>query len=482
MFAATVPISLAGWGMREMSAVVGLGAIGVSGHAALTTAVIVGIGSFLVVGIIAAISVPGANAKGRVADTPVTQSVDYFRVLAWLLPISAATLVLFQIFVPIRSGLLNVNLADPLAVLSGVLFILGAARNRQLPRWRVPNINLAIVSVTLVLIASLLLGASRFGWTTWAVTNRFLGWFVILGYAATGSLIVGAGRKQGFRVMLLTYVGGAAAIACIEVALVFLKSAGLPIATGIGGVEGFAQNRNAFAFQLLMALSATIVLVRGFALRRLILTAILAGLWFAGSRSGWIASLFVIVTSLYIGALTAREIALSIICAIGVAIGPILLSTLPDVPSIANHAIPNIVSGSFVHARTLDHDSRRSGTVSQSSAVPALVSVHSAMNHSIGQRIPLVIHSTPMWLLAEMGIAGFAIIAVAGAYVFLYEWPHARKVQASALTVLCFVAFAVMSGPGDIFYPAHILAAGRRRSGITAVGKAGRRTRSSGVG
>ena len=34
MFATSVPISLAGWGLREMSAVVGLGAIGVPAHAA----------------------------------------------------------------------------------------------------------------------------------------------------------------------------------------------------------------------------------------------------------------------------------------------------------------------------------------------------------------------------------------------------------------------------------------------------------------
>ena len=66
--------------------------------------------------------------------------------------------------------------------------------------------------------------------------------------------------------------------------------------------------------------------------------------------------------------------------------------------------------------------------------------------------IPLIIHSTPVWLLAEMGIVGFAVFAVGALYVFFNEWRHARKDQASALIVLCFVAFAVMSGPADIFY------------------------------
>src|SRR6185312_4182581 len=42
MFAASVPISLAGWGVRELSAVVALGAVGMSTSGALATAIIIG--------------------------------------------------------------------------------------------------------------------------------------------------------------------------------------------------------------------------------------------------------------------------------------------------------------------------------------------------------------------------------------------------------------------------------------------------------
>ena len=456
MFATSVPISLAGWGMREMSAVVGLGAIGVSGHAALTTAVIIGIGSLLVVGTIAAVSLPGANTKRHVADTRPAKSVDYFRVLAWVLPISAATLVLFQVYVPIPSGLLNVNLADPLAVLGGVLFILSATRNKNPPQWRVPNINLAIVVATLVLVGSLLLGASRFGWTTWAVTNRFFGWFVILGYGATGALIVSEGRKEGFRVLLLTFVGAAAAIAGIDAALVLLKSAGFQAAVAAGSVEGFAQNRNAFAFQLLMAVSAAIVLVRGPALRIAILAVIILGFWFAGSRSGWIAVAFVIATSLNLGALTAREIALAIMwaaCAVAAAaIAPVVFSTLLGIPHIANYAIPNFMpEAASTHERWITIVGGVELFLSHPVFGGGLGAFRNEMLLSTGG-IPLIIHSTPVWLLAEMGIVGFAVFTVAALYVLFSEWPHARKDQTSALIVLCFVAFAVMSGPGDIFY------------------------------
>ena len=66
--------------------------------------------------------------------------------------------------------------------------------------------------------------------------------------------------------------------------------------------------------------------------------------------------------------------------------------------------------------------------------------------------IPLLIHSTGVWLLAELGIVGFTVFTVSAAYLFFKEWPHARKEQASALIVLCLVAFAVMSGPADMLY------------------------------
>ena len=65
---------------------------------------------------------------------------------------------------------------------------------------------------------------------------------------------------------------------------------------------------------------------------------------------------------------------------------------------------------------------------------------------------PLLIHSTAVWLLAELGLIGFLAFAVPAIYVFANEWPYARKQKASALIVLCLVVFAVMSSPADMLY------------------------------
>jgi len=61
--------------------------------------------------------------------------------------------------------------------------------------------------------------------------------------------------------------------------------------------------------------------------------------------------------------------------------------------------------------------------------------------------LPLVIHSTAIWLLAELGIVGFLIFAVSFTHIFFKEWK-----SASAFIVLCLGGFAVMSGPGDMLY------------------------------
>jgi O-Antigen ligase len=312
-----------------------------------------------------------------------------------------------------------------------------------------------------VLAESLLLGEWRFDWTTWAWVNRFLGWFILLSYGATGALAVVENGKDALRVILLTFVGATAAIAGIEVCLVLLCAADFQFAFQLvapSQIEGFAQNRNAFALQLLMATAAVFVFARGALLRIALLTLLFAAFWFAGSRSGWIGAVLIAGTSLYFGATTRREILIAALCAVSLAL-----------------AVPAI----YVLAH-LDAQSSRSWL--RSLHLPAIVPDQVSTNERIvsllgGLRLfvenpifgaglgafqnqkvllvggfPLVIHSTPIWLLAELGIVGFLAFAVPALYVFVSEWRRAWNDQASAVVVLCLVAFAVMSTPADMLY------------------------------
>jgi hypothetical protein len=458
MFAASVPISFAGWGVREMSAILALGTIGVGGDAAFTTAVIIGTGSLLSMGIIAVMSLPNTISGMQKVAASTAISIDYGRALAWILPIGAAVLVLFQVYVPVGSVLLNVNFGDPIAILASALFILNAIKRRRMPQWRALHVNLAVGIATLVLAGSLIIGASHFGWTTWALVNRFLGWFILLAFGATGSLIVTEGGTTAFRILLLTFAGATIAIAGIEISLELLNGAGVYFAglsIVLNGIEGFSLNHNFFAFQLLMALSATIVFARGAYLRIALFALVITAFWFAGSRSGWIAAVLVLGVSLHLGVTAAREILIATICAASMALIALILHSFSIHEGMSHtytEMVPPILQTPIsIHERMLTII----GGLKLFLAHPFFgTGLGTFRNQNIlaTSGIPLLIHSTALWLLAELGIVGFLVFAVPFLYVFTTEWRHARTEKASTIIVLCFVAFAVMSGPADMLY------------------------------
>src|SRR5262249_13368333 len=124
MLAASVPISFGGWGLRELSAVVALQAIGVSSTSALLTALLIGFLSLAVVASMAAFVMVGWRPKATPPIVTAGLAPDYTAVLDWVLPPVAATAVFFQIYLPVNGGQISVNLADPVVVVGASLFAL----------------------------------------------------------------------------------------------------------------------------------------------------------------------------------------------------------------------------------------------------------------------------------------------------------------------------------------------------------------------
>jgi hypothetical protein len=473
MFAASVPISLAGWGIREMSAVFALGAIGVGTGNALVAAVIIGAGSLVTMIILAAVSITSWHKSTHSPSIEKSEPVDYLTFLCWSLPLAAATLVLFQLYIPISSGtLLNVNLADPVVILGGSLFVLQTVNAGSAPTWRLPHLNAALVAMTAMLAFSLIAGAARIGYTEWAVVNRFLGWFVLLAYAATGSLIVRAGGMDAFRFILLTYVGATSAVAAIDIALEIVFVSGLDLPPGLavnGNALGFAQNHNFFAFQLLMALAAAMVALRRTRLRVAILMLLLAGLWFAGSRSGWIATTVILCVGIYLKAANIREIAISITGALLLALIPIVLPILQHQALTGLHhpqpRLDKFFYGLVAHGRI--PAIVPSGASTQERLITLIGGWKMFLGHPIfgaglgafrsllipsKEGIPLLIHSTALWLLAELGIDGLVTFMAPPLFILIAEFRRRQRDGASLLLILCLLAFAVMSTPADMLY------------------------------
>jgi len=67
--------------------------------------------------------------------------------------------------------------------------------------------------------------------------------------------------------------------------------------------------------------------------------------------------------------------------------------------------------------------------------------------------VPMVIHSTPLWLLAELGVLGFACFAIPATLVFIREWRDRSDAEGPGLLlVLLLTGFVVMSQFQDLTY------------------------------
>ncbi|WP_068016535.1 O-antigen ligase family protein [Rhodoplanes sp. Z2-YC6860] len=459
MFAASIPISFAGWGVREMSAIAALGAVGVAVNDAFAAAIVIGAGSILAMTFLLAVG--GAAQGGKHSDEKALEAAiptrDYAQALAWCLPIAAAVSVLFQIYVPIGTGLLNVNLADPIALLAGSLFLLQAITTRTLPRWRVGGVNIAAVAATVMLGASLLIGASRFGLTDWALINRFVGWFVLLAFAATGALITTVAGRKGLRVMLLSYVGAALGVAVIEIVLVAISELTneLPQLVEPGNIEAFALNRNFFAFQLLMAACVGIVLIESQRLRIVTLALLMAALWYSGSRSGWLAFLTTMVAAISTRHASIKEIAFGLAGA-AACIGAIAaIAALNSSPGAQLGAIsgPELLPSSGSTAERLLSMTRGWEMFLDHPIFGAGLGAFRNLNIRTGDSvIPLLIHSTPLWLMAELGLIGLIVFAAPGLTILITQFRLARTEPMAAIAFLCIVSFAVMGGPAEMIY------------------------------
>jgi hypothetical protein len=439
MFAASLPISLAGWGLREMSAVLALGAIGLGTESALVVAILVGATSLLVLGALAlgstvANAVPAGTAR---ASGP---GYDFVAAVQWMVPLAAVTLVFFQVHLPVRSGVVNVNLADPVALLGGALFLI--ACRHGFPDWRVAHLGPHLLAATAALLLSFAIGVAAIGVTDWQVT-KVLGWFVLLAYGATGALLTQRAGADGFRIVALTLLGVALAITVMAALAAAADGAGLlakaPASllrqyealtfTHHKAIQGFSQNRNAFALLLVFALAAALVYpTRG---RRWIILTLGAGLLYSGSKAG-IGAAFVVV--MIYGALAgSRRVGIAALAALLV-----LVVALVAVPYLATLRVQWGPQDDRLH------------TVVGGLALFREAPLFGAGLGRFFAEHGLVIHSTPVWLLAEQGIVGF--VAVGLIFAKILVGGARRSDQVAVFILLATMAFLTLALVHEILY------------------------------
>lgn len=450
MFAASIPISFAGWGVREMSAMAALGAVGMPGGASLTVAIAVGVLSLASAGALAALTarhhteLPSHStaAAGGVAPASRPDAL-----LAAILPVLTAMFVFFQVHLPTQSGKININLADPFAIVGGIMLLL-AARYGAL-RWRLSGINLHVVLCTLALTLALLIGASHIGWTQWAVTNKYLGWFILLAFAATGAL----GAKLDLKRTLDTFALAGGTIVALQIAQIYFVALG--VVPPASNIMGFAQNANAFAFQCLMLLGVTLSQQRP---RPALIALVLGALVLTGSRAGIGAGCVVIATALILAPNVWKPIAKGVV-GFGLIIG--LLVLIPFISTLWADAgtitLSTILGTTRLVAERASSDNEHwismEAGLRMFLAHPIFGAGLGVFIHDWPGKVPLVIHSTLLWLLAEFGLVGTLIFLIPVVRLFVSEAAQFRRNDtAGRLIILLIAALSSMSLFHELMY------------------------------
>src|SRR3546814_949914 len=114
----------------------------------------------------AGLSLAGSRQKAASVTAAPRTAIDYAHLLSIAVPLAVAVLIFFQVHIPVGTGYLNVNLAEPFALLGGAfLAVRSAVYLRRWPDWRIRWMNAHLLSAVVVITAALLIGAGRFGWT-----------------------------------------------------------------------------------------------------------------------------------------------------------------------------------------------------------------------------------------------------------------------------------------------------------------------------
>lgn len=406
----------------------------------------------------------------------VVHSVSEFeKYAAWILGLVVAVAVFFQVHVSFSVGLINLNLADPFAILALAALSLHGFFARQSPAWRIRRFNFALALMSLLVLLGFVHGWWEIGITQWALAGRLLGWLVLLGYLSAGYLIVANVGAHGQRRFTETLIATAVAVVILQVVLRLLYHWGLNTGAQLTPqFEGYAGNRNAFAFQLLAVMAVLLGYSEVYARHNvsmqrparpwifsLLLGILVSGLVWTGSRTGIIVEMIVLLLAWFGRLADRRMLGWGMILAALIWSG-VWLATFEEL--IQDILAKNIFLPSVLHgwiqsnvSRDVSNDEHWQTMVRglelwlQSPVLGVGLGVFHArspmwLGHS------QVIHNTPLWILAEFGLVGAAVFS----WTFFLLAHHAiqlgKALPSRRILLLLLMAFAIFSLVHEILY------------------------------
>jgi uncharacterized membrane protein YbhN (UPF0104 family) len=442
MFAASLPISFSGWGVRELTSVQILGAIGIGSSFAVTTAIAIGLISLVVLILFGLLGMwlfvrRKAGAAPAAIDLGVGEAVDWTGFTALFIALSTSVLIFFQVRIATGGGSVTANISDVVAITALGLTLLLILRQRSFAIFP-PFFTPGLLAISAIFILALALGWSRYGLNQWAIVNRGFGWIIILGYLAAGGALAWADKTNGRVLVLWSFALAGASVAGIEMVLLFVKllNVAFPADTFIVPLRGYAGNSNAFALQMIMTVIAAITAYRLGAgsgsrtLLRVILVVTALATFYSLSRSGlgtfFGALLLFIVFSTRAERRERLFDGLLVTAAVLVAFAsPNIFSAIINLVSQASAAFGDPIGLEF-DKRVLAHmafnvsrstsDNERWQSILEGWNLWRDYPVFGAglgafVQNRVDAGLPiLIIHSVPVWIGAELGVIGFGVI------------------------------------------------------------------------
>jgi len=327
-FCGSLPISVGGWGIREVSAMWIFGKLGMATGQALAVTVATGL-IWLVLVLVCSGAVLGMRRRSAIPHSGTQNEslsrseMSAFPTLA--VPMLGAAAILYQFHVVIPFGSINVNLADPFAMLALAVLAAECIKDRRLPEWSMGKLNLVFLLFGALMVYGSVVYCFRFGSFGSTSATRVFGWTVLVGYSAMGSLFIRSlgsaiGRDRGAIILACA----AAAIIGVDLVYRWLFVAGALSTPPPPNFEGFSANRNAFVFAL--NLVVCLLLARWDGLRSfrsiksraqaLVLALLISAILLSASRTGIATVIIVLFMAVFLRMQKPRDVFALIIAAL----------------------------------------------------------------------------------------------------------------------------------------------------------------------
>lgn len=206
---------------------------------------------------------------------------------------------------------LRLCLADLLLPIFGlVIAALLFSGKARWPDWKISRGYYWLAGLTALLVFSFFNGYFTTGeWSQWALTNKVLGWFVLLAYLGLGAWITANLGPEFHKLFLITFFLFFAAAMTVQTAIMYMQDIKIlePQIFMTFPLEAFMANRNAYAFLIICAAGMVTVLTYGKDgflpkfLLPLIWVQLPLHMLYVGSRTGIIAMgvVFVVLSLIY---------------------------------------------------------------------------------------------------------------------------------------------------------------------------------------